>query len=157
MLLKDCWNNVLSLFGSRTRNFWSKKDAYLNKKRKFVHKDCVNFEINMFLCCSHVYISFIFCILLTFIFSIIRILDYPDYLSRSQWVQIIEVWLYCYRDKEHVYCITRQKYRVCVHVAILGWESLEAHRRAMDLILFYKIQYDLVGITLPPEVCPGYA
>ena len=39
----------------------------------------------------------------------------------------------------------------------LGWESLEAHRRAMDLTLFYKIQYDLVGITLPPEVCPGYA
>ena len=39
----------------------------------------------------------------------------------------------------------------------LGWESLEAHRRAMDLTLFYKIQYDLVGITLPPEVCPIYA
>ena len=38
-----------------------------------------------------------------------------------------------------------------------GWESLEACRRAMDLTLFYKIQYDLVGITLPPEVCPGYA
>ena len=27
----------------------------------------------------------------------------------------------------------------------------------MDLTLFYKIQYDLVGISLPPEVCPGNA
>ena len=27
----------------------------------------------------------------------------------------------------------------------------------MDLTLFYKIQYGLVGITLPPEFCPGYA
>ena len=34
----------------------------------------------------------------------------------------------------------------------LGWESLEARRRTMDLTLFYKIQYGHVGITLPPEV-----
>ena len=27
----------------------------------------------------------------------------------------------------------------------------------MDVTLFYKIHYGLVGIILPPEVCPGYA
>ena len=44
----------------------------------------------MFLCCSRViYIR----ISLIFIFSIIRTPDYKDYLPRSRWVRIIEVWL----------------------------------------------------------------
>ena len=80
--------------------FWSKRVClntldcyeYLNKKRIFVstYKECVNFVIKIFLCCSHVIYN---CISLIFIFSIIRTLDYPDYLPRSRWVQIIEVWL----------------------------------------------------------------
>jgi len=36
----------------------------------------------------------------------------------------------------------------------LGWDTLEQHSLLSQLNLFYKIQQGLVGISLPPEVCP---
>ena len=36
----------------------------------------------------------------------------------------------------------------------LGWVTLEQRRLLSQLNLFYKIQQGLVGISLPPEVCP---
>ena len=36
----------------------------------------------------------------------------------------------------------------------LGWATLKQHRLLSQLNLFYKIQQGLVGISLPPEVCP---
>ena len=35
-----------------------------------------------------------------------------------------------------------------------GWDTLEQRRLLSQLNLFYKIQQGLVGISLPPEVCP---
>ena len=36
----------------------------------------------------------------------------------------------------------------------LGWDTLEQRRLSHQLSMFYKIQQGLVGISLPPEVCP---
>ena len=36
----------------------------------------------------------------------------------------------------------------------LGWDTLAQRRLLSQLNLFYKIQQGLVGISLPPEVCP---
>lgn len=36
----------------------------------------------------------------------------------------------------------------------LGWDTLEQRRLLSQLTMFYKIQQGLIGISLPPEVCP---
>ena len=57
-----------------------------------IHTGCVDFTIKMMF--SLLYTFGLHFYSLIFIFSIIRTLDYPDYLPRSRRVRIIEVRLY---------------------------------------------------------------
>ena len=74
------------------------KDLALRDKEHSDAFSCILIGSVLFCCfveCHAIFISFVYRVVsLTFIFSIIRTLDYPDFLLRSRRVQIIEVRLY---------------------------------------------------------------